>query len=309
VNVIDGDIATEGFGLSPSLYHDLSSRCSHLIHCAGNVKANLPRDQAWRIAVGSAENLLELASACHQNGQLQKIEVVSTMGVAGLATDHFTESRVDPNGAFHNSYEWAKAWAEQTFWKGVDAGLPITIHRPSMVVGHSNTGQVLSFQVFYYICEFLSGCRTRGILPDLCNATVDTIPVDSVARAITWSSTTAETSGEVLHLCSGPDHQLRVPELLQSVRDAYMQHGVSLPRIINLQPRFFKAFLSGAIFFATTRAKRRLRTLGFFLDYVSTKIAFENSKTRLLLDRGGINIPDPSTYLRPVLDYYLSHRA
>ena len=41
----------------------------------------------------------------------------------------------------------------------------VTLHRPSMVVGHAETGKVIHFQVFYHLCEFLSGRHTRGLIP------------------------------------------------------------------------------------------------------------------------------------------------
>ena len=55
----------------------------------------------------------------------------------------------------------------------MQAGLPATIHRPSMVVGDSQTGKVIHFQVFYHLCEFLSGRRTLGIVPDTGDAALD----------------------------------------------------------------------------------------------------------------------------------------
>ena len=52
---------------------------------------------------------------------------------------------------FHNTYEQAKAEAEEYLYPFMaDERLPITIHRPSMVVGDSMTGKAISFQVFYH---------------------------------------------------------------------------------------------------------------------------------------------------------------
>ena len=48
--------------------------------------------------------------------------------------------------------EAAKAEAERAVWSE-GAGLPITVHRPSMVVGEAQNGRVIHFQVFYHLCE------------------------------------------------------------------------------------------------------------------------------------------------------------
>ena len=37
---------------------------------------------------------------------------------------------------------------------------PITVHRPSTVVGDARPGKVMHFQVFYHRCEFLPGQPT-----------------------------------------------------------------------------------------------------------------------------------------------------
>ena len=114
-----------------------------------------------------------------------------------------TESR-----EYHNTYEQAKAEAEVLVARGVAEGLPITVHRPSMVVGDSRTGDVMRFQIFYHLVEFLSGRRTFGFFPAFGATRLDIVPVDYVANAVVWSSGRQDTVGRILHLCAGPEESL-----------------------------------------------------------------------------------------------------
>jgi len=65
------------------IYAEIANQCTHIIHCAGVVRMNLALEVARQHALGSAQNIVELALACQTSGSLQKIEYVSTVGVAG----------------------------------------------------------------------------------------------------------------------------------------------------------------------------------------------------------------------------------
>ena len=65
-------------------------------------------------------------------------------------------------------------------------------------------------QLFYFICDILSGRRTFGIYPDISRGTSDIVPNDYVARVLVAASHDMDTNGEILHLCPGPAHALRL---------------------------------------------------------------------------------------------------
>jgi nucleoside-diphosphate-sugar epimerase len=209
---------------------------------------------------------------------------------------------------FHNTYEQAKAEAEDIVRVEVEGGLPLTVHRPSMVVGDSSSGRIIHFQVFYHLCEFLSGRRTFGLSPDLSRGRLDIIPADHVARAIAWSSTTRSTCGRVLHLCSGPALALPLKPLRERVRTAFAQAGRRLPPVIGLPTPVFSAILAAASLLMSAEDRRAVRTLPVFLDYLATEQSFANHRTQALLS----GVPAPERYLDQVLAYYLGnpdHRA
>ena len=57
VQALRGDVTLPRFGLDDADYQALCSDCTHIVHSAGNVRMNLPIDQARHSAVDSARNL------------------------------------------------------------------------------------------------------------------------------------------------------------------------------------------------------------------------------------------------------------
>lgn len=74
------------------------------------------------MAADSARHLLTLADACTQ---LEKIEFVSTVGVGGRTHGTVPEEWLHGRREFHNTYEQAKAEAEQVvFTPQLERGRP-----------------------------------------------------------------------------------------------------------------------------------------------------------------------------------------
>jgi thioester reductase-like protein len=307
VNVIEGDAALPRFGVSEAHYAELARSTTHIVHCAGVVKMTLPLEEARAHAVVPAQAVIELADRNRVAGVLEKIEIVSTVGVGGRSPGLIPERPMPEVDSFHNTYEAAKAEAERVlFARWHD--LPITVHRPSMVVGESTTGRIIHFQVFYHLCEFLSGRRTSGMMPSLEGATLDVIPVDYVARAIYWSSNNPAATGKVLHLCSGPQGAVPLSDLVERIRVRAARAGMHLPRVRYLPLALFRAAVPALRLFAPTHVKRALGNLDLFLAYLEELQTFANADTRALLQPVGIRVPPAASYLDTVLDYYQQHR-
>lgn len=306
VEALAGDTTEPRFGLSQADFDRLAASCTHVVHSAGVVRMNLPLDEARRAAVGAAQRVIEFAEAGRAAGGLRKVEYISTVGVGGRMPGAVPERWLHETRAFHNTYEQAKAEAEALVEQAVGRGLPVTVHRPSMVVGDSATGRVIGFQIFYHLAEFLAGGRTFGIFPDPGSAQLDTVPVDYVARAIEWSSDRADTVGRILHLCSGPSHALRIDALRVLVQDRFRQAGRKVPTGRTVPPALFRAAIPLAKAVSGARERRALATLPVFLDYLAEAQAFDNASTVRLLGSAGIALPRPQDYLEPVLARYLA---
>ena len=308
IMALRGDVTLPKFGLEANIHAALGQEVTHIVHSAAIVKMNLPLEEARHSAVTSVRSILELAEQCRSNGVLKKVDIVSTVGVSGLTPGLMAEEPMLHVEKFHNTYEASKSEAER-FVLGNKSDLPVTLHRPSMVVGHSETGKIIHFQVFYHLCEFLSGRHTRGLIPKTEGVSLDTIPVDYVAKAIAYSAQNPDqTRGKIFHLCSGPEAAIPIKSLVEQVNQRFGgREPLSQPRAIS--SNLFRKGLPIMGWFAGEKEKKALRNLPIFLDYLAFPQQFSNQKSEPFFSNVGIGLPTPMNYLTQILGYYLSAKA
>jgi thioester reductase-like protein len=305
---VRGDVSQPRFGLDEAAYRELATQCTHIVHCAASVKLNMTLDEARRSAVLPTREVLEFGRQCQRLGRLGKMELVSTVGVWGRTPGVMPERPLPEVKDFHNTYEAAKSEAERVLWsEGRD--LPVTLHRPSMVVGETGSGKVIHFQVFYHLCEFLSGRRTYGVMPDLGSQRLDTVPVDWIAEVLTWSMSQAAMAGRVLHLCSGPTHSIPLQDLQRQVRQTWQAAGIRVPRLRRVNAQVLERLVPWIGLVAGAKTRRALRGLPPVLAYLAEDQGFDNAQTLSTLEPAGLPLPPVSQYLDPVLRYYLGSRV
>lgn len=302
-----GDIEQPRLGMDPADLDRLAATTTHIVHAAASVKLNMSIEQARATAVQPTLAILELAHRAATAGALRKVDLVSTVGVWGRTPGAMPETPLPQVRDFHNTYEEAKAEAERVVWRE-GKGLPITVHRPSMVVGDSRSGRVIHFQVFYHLCEFLSGMRTFGVMPPLGDTRLDTVPVDWVADSIVWASRQEETAGRIFHLCAGPAQALPLTELQAIVRSLWAEHGLRLPRLHRVSRSLLEQAVPVIGMVVGAKQRRALQALPPVLAYLAERQAFANGETAATLAAAGRPVPAPKDYVHTVLACYLNSR-
>lgn len=304
VRPVAGEITEPGLGLAAGDRQALAGECTNIIHCAASVRMNLPLDEARQTALFPVASVIELARACRA---LRKVEFVSTVGVGGRWRGPLPERWITEPREFHNTYEASKAEAEDLVRRAIVDGCPATVHRPSMVVGDSRTGAVVHFQIFYFICEFLSGMRTYGLYPRLNEATLDIVANDYVAAAIIAASRSTETAGNIYHLCSGPARSVRLEDLRKRVRDVFRHRELIgwMPQL-DFRREHFISILRLVARLLPERERRAVNTLPIYLDYLAGIQQFGNEESSRYLSSQGV-VPTPQNLLIDrVLDYYVN---
>jgi hypothetical protein len=167
----------------------------------------------------------------------------------------------------------------------------------------------MHFQVFYHLCEFLSGARTYGVMPELGHTRLDTVPVDWVADVIHWCSSHEETAGQIFHLCSGPNDAISLKDLQQRVRRAWQAHGRKLPNLRRVNRSLLERLVPVIGALAGEKARRALRGLPPVLAYLAEDQGFANLQTAHVLAAAGLSVPPVDSYLDAVLGYYLDSSA
>lgn len=301
IQAFRGNVDELNLGLNPDDYRLLTGECTHIIHASGLVKMNLPLEVARKSSLDSVRNLITFAKKC---SRFEKMEFISTVGVGGKSAGLVPETWIEKPPGFHNSYEQAKSEAEKYIRQEIEAGLPITVHRPSMVVGDSKTGKIIHFQIFYHLIEFLKGKKTFGFMPNFGEVKLDIIPSDYVAQAIVWSSKQHQTIGKILHLCSGPDEAIPIVKLQEIIRSYFMKKGQHFPTLRQLPISFFEKGIPILANIMPTPQKKALLNLPIFLAYLHEQQIFDNNKTKAIIQDFQLQIPKIEEYLQNLLKFY-----
>lgn len=303
IRAVRGEITEETLGLSAADQAYVRAQCTHIIHCAASVRMNLPLAEARETACQPVARVLALGETC---ARLEKVDFVSTVGVGGRWDGPLPERWLHEPRDFHNTYEAAKAEAEDLIREAVSQGFPATVHRPSMVVGDSVSGAVIHFQIFYFICDFLSGRRTLGLYPALGAGTLDIVPNDFVAKAIVAASLDSQSRGRIFHLCAGPEQALRLTDLRRTVRRMFRAAGRMPPLpCIDLSAGGFMRLMHLVKVFLPAREQRALQTLPLYLDYLAGVQAFGNTESLAQMAAWGISSPASAGVAERALQFYL----
>jgi len=205
VHAVAGDVTAPGLGLSEAERFAVANRIDAVVHCAASVSFTLGLPESRAINVEGTRRVVELAERAPD---LERFVHVSTAYVAGTRPGRFTEDDLDRGQDFRNAYEQSK-WEAERLVRG-HAGLPLTVVRPSIVVGDSQTGWTSAFNVVYHPLQAFA----RGLvdtIPADPSSIVDVVPVDYVADGIVAALEAPEPPG-TLALVAG-DHAPRLSEL------------------------------------------------------------------------------------------------
>jgi nucleoside-diphosphate-sugar epimerase len=153
---------------------------------------------ARRVNVSGTRTVLDLARDC---GRLERIVHWSTAMVSGDRRGTFYEEDLDAGQKFHNDYERTKYEAEQLVRAAMHQ-LPITVLRPGIIVGDSQTGEIDKLDGPYYLMVLIATNASGLRLPLLGRgeAPLHLVPIDYVIEAA-WHVVRSEgAAGKTFHL-------------------------------------------------------------------------------------------------------------
>lgn len=306
VAVVAGDVSLDQLGLASKDYTGVLKKITHIIHGAAQGKLNMDAATARRSSVSTTVHILRLAE---EASSLEKLEYLSTVGVAGTLRGPISERKIDEPRTFHNTYESSKAEAELVVWEAMGRGLPVTIHRPSMVVGDSRDGRTLHFQVFYHLMEFLSGRATGGWVPRLPHFRLDVVPNDYVARALAASIRNPGWAGQVLHLSAGRDGSWPLDRYVETLPVLFSAGGFPTKVPHRFSWPLFRLLVPLSALVGPAHRRMAFRHLPRFLSYLKEETFFDNQNARRLLGATGVPLPPLGGILPGVIRTYLASRS
>jgi nucleoside-diphosphate-sugar epimerase len=157
LQVVEGDVRNPGCGLTEDVRHALAREVDEVWHCAASFKfQERDREDVYAQNVTGTRHLLDFARDCNHD-KTAPFFYVST-AYAAPVTDGVAEEDIAPVSArSHNLYEQSKQEAERLVDQyRRDFALPVAIFRPSIIIGHAQTGQAVRFSGYYDVLRALA---------------------------------------------------------------------------------------------------------------------------------------------------------
>ena len=273
VHVCLGSLEAPGLDLGPGDRDLVLSRCEQFIHCGANVRFDLPLPAARAVNVKGTRGVLALARERERRGGLRRLQYVSTAFVAGNRTDLVGEDELDAQLGHKNSYEQSK-FESETEVRRAFAELPITVYRPSIVVGDSSSGVTSSFNAFYWPLKIFALGIWRTC-PGRANTPLDLVPVDYVVRAMLHLGRRADSVGRSFHLAAGAEGAVTIGEICSSLHRFFP--GRKPVRFVD--PDWWLRYVQPVLKRATLGKVRRVVQTGeYYVPYFSRNPRFEYSQ-------------------------------
>jgi nucleoside-diphosphate-sugar epimerase len=279
---VQGDIEEPNFGLAVSDHDRLAKTVTHVIHCAASVSFDDPYEASFRSNVLGSINALGFSLSLQKRRGSPFVEhvAIETSYIHGRKRNAMAqeEALVFPRHFYNNFYELTKAMASiETDRHLIEKGLRVVQLLPSIVIGHSETGnnrgdtKVVNAPVNAFgrakeiadkLESDLSGKPRQMLLswaggqfPGDPTAELNFVPVDRVVQGIMASLTVPEAIGSRIHLAT--DNRIRSEDVVRIVReelgvnvrlsDPTIYRNVTLPLVKGVLTRLGEDKLANAL--------------------------------------------------------------
>jgi thioester reductase-like protein len=239
--VLEGNLTQPGLGLSSDAARWVAENCRSLLHNAASLTfhADPSTGEPWRSNLHGTGHVLEFA----RDTKIREFHHVSTAYVCGLRQDLVLESELDVGQKHGNDYEVSKFQAEQLV-RGSDFLDSLTVYRPAIILGDSQTGYTTSFHSFYVPLKLVSTLLTRAAVPGLTpegmseiiklvseqlreilqlegHEEKNLVPVDWCSRVIAEISTNPKHHQKTYHLTPGETTSVRL--IQDAMEDIFLE--------------------------------------------------------------------------------------
>ncbi|WP_409294615.1 SDR family oxidoreductase [Peribacillus sp. SCS-26] len=292
--ILEGDITIGGLGIGETENAELQGQITHVYHLAAIYDLAVPRDLAWKVNVDGTRNVNDWVKNLTR---LKRYTYFSTAYVAGTRKGLLKENELIRPPSIKNHYEETKYMAE-VYVAELKKELPVTIIRPGIVKGRSDTGETIKFDGPYFILNFLHALKFSPLIPFLgsSSSVVNLVPVDYVIEACAYLTLDQKGAGKTYHL-TDPD-PYTVTEIYSLLVEAYLDKK---PRG-RLPLWLCRAFLSIKPF------RRAFGVEKEALDYFTWEGRFECSTAISDLAGSGIKCPDLTEGIQPMVGFYSQNR-
>lgn len=288
-SIVEGDITKPGLGIDADDLETIRYETTDVFHLAAAYDLAVERDLAYSVNV---EGTREVNALVRSLKQLRRYNYISTCYVAGRRDGRILETELEHDAGFRNFYEETKYLAEVEV-EAMKPDLPVTIHRPSVVVGDSETGETAKYDGIYYLIKYLQIAPTLLRLVNVGNDKVrlNLVPVDFVVESIAALARDPEAEGRTLAIAD--------PEPLTTAE----LFDVIAKEMTGRRSEFHPP-ASISEWFLNTRISPRLTGLpAVGVPYFFISQTYDTSNASELLAKHGIECPRFDSYIGPLLEF------
>ena len=232
IEIVCGDVCSPNLGLNEAAIRGVIERATHVIHAAADWRF-VPLEELRKTNVQGTANVLELAKKINKHHHLERFSHISTAYVAGARTGTVPENALTDEFGFFTDYARSK-YEGELLVQNAKAELSVSVFRPSMVVGDSQTGAIKTFNTLYFPLRLYLTGKMR-LIPVKRSLKINVVPVDYVAKTIAQLTFEPKAEGLNFHLVAPYDSLPTLAALLKLVQEwAKTNLNVKLPNPIYL---------------------------------------------------------------------------
>ena len=288
IRLVEGD-------LTEPLAHVDAAEIREMWHLAAIYDLAVTREAGMRVNVTGTQRVLDLAERAPA---LERLHYVSTCYVSGRYDGRFNENDLEQARSFNNYYEETKQLAEMEVRRRMPK-LPVTIYRPSVVVGDSTTGATQKFDGPYFVIQWLMRQPRIAVLPVVGRPAryhFNVVPRDFVIPAIAYLSALPQSAGETYALAD--PRPLTVDETIDVIAEATKQTVVRVP--------LTRGLAKGALQYVPG-VYRLMRIPPAAVDYFVHPTEYDTTNATRDLAASGITAPSLRDYAPRLVDFVRKH--
>jgi len=295
VRVLRGDVVAPDLGLVDEDLERVLRETTDIYHLASIYHLGVAKNRAEEVNIQGTRHVLDIARRCDR---LERLNHYSTAFVAGDRAGVILEGELETGQKFRNTFERTKFTAELEIRRAMH-DLPISVYRPSMLVGDSETGEIDALDGPYFFFQLIVNNPTRlpVPLPSAAMHPLNVVPVDYVTRAMHAISIGENNVGRTFHLVD--------PNPI-SARDAFRMIAEHAERSA---PRGRMPHWLAQRLLALPPVERLTRQGRAFLHELDSLTIFNSMNTMAALRHTGIIAPPFPTYVDRLVRYVQRDRT
>lgn len=299
LTIVVGDCELEGLGLSDQVRRHIEQHVTGILHAAANTDFEQAPEKAFAANVVGTRNALTLAQRLRH---IKRFGFVSTAYVAGTRSGVILEDSV-PAVGFDNEYECSKAAAESEV---LASGLPAAAYRLGIIVGRATDGVVSRMGGAIYQLMRLVHHGLIAIYPAAEGQTMDILPVDFAAQAVSHLFRRPEAINPIYHVCAGRSAAVTTTEFFAALAEALAQADPGrttqgFPEPAGAPAAAFRAFRKTVELVGHPRLRAVVRQLDRFARPVEVPKQFDTQAFERDLAGSGCSLPAFRAYFPRVV--------